>query len=412
MQIFSPFNKFVSLGAIGVIHNFRTGKFMFIDSSNGPVINNLPYKTKVKMFECGMIIEESQDEINELLEERKTILQSTDAMVLRIVVSSMCNLNCSYCFQKSIKTRELTPGIVESTIYFLNNRPVPKILDIKWFGGEPLINPKAMKEIYEYILKYVDKNKIDYSSELVTNGTLLSKKNIKIIATMAIDNIQVTIDGTSNIHNNYRQYKNGKGTYKDIMLGLNRLTTEWKGNLIIRSNVSKKNYEDIPKLIDIMSQMPFAEKAIFSFDYMMTNEQSDNVNYFSEKEFSFIQVNLIQYARSKSLSTIPLFPRQRKAMYCLAEADYYSILEPGLNIKKCDLDIGKQIFDEKYQKANTNFWKITDSINNNCMKCQLLPICMGGCKKLGTCPIFSYTIDDRLKLHYKKMLEDKDGNIE
>jgi uncharacterized protein len=404
----STFNRFIPLKSVGVIHNFRTGKGLFIDTHKDPVVSNLPNETKTKMIEYGMIIEESRDEISELQKKRTAILQSTDAIMMSIVITQMCNLRCSYCFEEGIDRHESTRGIVESTIHFLESKPIPKILNIRWFGGEPLINVKALRQIYEYVLKYVDKNKIAYSSELVTNGTRLDNDNVRLLANMGINSIQVSIDGTPDIHDKFRPYKNGKGTYADIIAGLNRLASIWSGNIIIRINVSKSNYECIPRAVDILCQMPFISQATFSFDYMMPNEQSNASDYFSEAEFSAVQIALIQYAQSQSLSTIPLFPRSRKVMYCLAEANYYGIVQAGLEVIKCDVDIGRQT--SLFLKPIEN--NIEQMINPNglkCMSCQLLPICMGGCKKKGTCPIFFHTIDDRLRLHYNNVLNGKNG---
>jgi uncharacterized protein len=398
----STFNRFISLESVGVIHNFRTGKGLFIDTFDEPVISSLPNETRIKMIEYGMIIEGSRNEISELQKERTKILQSTDVIMMTIVLTSMCNLRCSYCFEEGIDRRESNHGIVESTIRFLESRPIPKMLDIRWFGGEPLINIKALRQIYEYVLKYVEKNRIAYSSELVTNGTLLDNDNVTLLANMGINSIQVSIDGTRDIHDKFRPYKNGKGTYIDIVEGLNRLVSIWSGNIIIRINVSKSNYEYIPRAVDLLCQMPFASQATFSFDYMMPNGQSDTSDYFSEVEFSVAQIDLIQYAQSRSLSTIPLFPKSRKAMFCLAEANYYGIIQAGLEVVKCDFDIGKQTF-SLLKPIEGNIEHMVNQKGIKCVSCQLLPICMGGCKKKGTCPIFFHTIDDRLKLYYNIM---------
>jgi uncharacterized protein len=402
----STFNRFISLESVGVIHNFRTGKGLFIDRFKDILISKLPDETRAKMIEYGMIIEESRNEISELLEERTAILWSTDAIAMSIVLTPMCNLRCLYCFEEGIDRRESIHGIVESTIRFLESRPIPKMLDIRWFGGEPLINIKALRQIYEYVLQYVEKNRIAYSSELVTNGTMLNNDNVILLANMGINSIQVSIDGTRDIHDKFRPYKNGKGTYTDIVAGLNRLVSIWSGDIIIRINVSKSNYEYIPRAVDLLCQMPFASQTTFSFDYMVPNGQSDTSDYFSEVEFSAAQIDLIQYAQSQSLSTIPLFPKIRKAMFCLAEANYYGIVQAGLEVVKCDLDIGKQT-SSFLKPIGDNIWQMVNPKGVKCVSCQLLPICMGGCKKKGTCPIFFHTIDDRLRLHYNTMLKGK-----
>jgi radical SAM protein with 4Fe4S-binding SPASM domain len=97
-------------------------------------------------------------------------------------------------------------------------------------------------------------------------------------------------------------------------------------------------------------------------------------------------------------------------MYCLAEAEYYGIIESGYNIRKCEQDIGMQISGGKYAENLNNLDCSSNYFNFKCKKCFLLPVCMGGCKRNQVCPIYFYTIDDRLRIYYGNIFNGT-GNI-
>lgn len=135
-----------------------------------------------------------------------------------------CNLACKYCFAQSginyqESKRKLDRTTINNMISFMNlHFPTSSKIRLEFVGGgEPLLH-KEILEYIVYVLKDIgEKEKKQYSVQLITNGTLLDKAIIHWIDKNNL-NLGISIDGDEKIHNSQRLFKNGKGTY-DIVVG-------------------------------------------------------------------------------------------------------------------------------------------------------------------------------------------------
>ena len=78
------------------------------------------------------------------------------------------------------------------------------IINITWFGGEPLLNV----EIINYICEKLVENNIKFISSIITNGYLFNDK----LVTMAghkwnLSHAQISLDGTEPEYNRIKNYK-------------------------------------------------------------------------------------------------------------------------------------------------------------------------------------------------------------
>ena len=116
-----------------------------------------------------------------------------------------------------------------------------KRLSVVWYGGEPLINFQSIERLSKEFLHMG----ISYSAKMVTNGYLLTPEVADKIESLAIRNIQITLDGPEPIHNQRRMLLGGQPTYRTIMdnlkylLGVNKTVT-----IDIRTNVDRRNMEE------------------------------------------------------------------------------------------------------------------------------------------------------------------------
>lgn len=137
---------------------------------------------------------------------------------------------------------------------------------------------------------------------------------------------------------------------------------------------------------------------------------------FINKEFSKIQIELYQQALHSGFNIIP-FPFTTPAA-CGAECLSSFLIEPSGHMQKCwnaigihSEAIGHLTNQEVSRKLEPNLIKWLDwdiFRENKCVKCKLLPVCMGSClyKKLGQetgkleCPPWRYSLKDMLRLYY------------
>ncbi len=125
--------------------------------------------------------------------------------VADLQTSTRCNLKCSYCFVEKLNSR-LT---IEKLKPLLEQRC---FMDYNFFGGEPLLEI----DLLLYVLD--ETNNTEKNSTIITNGTLIPK----YIEKLKKYNIhfQISFDGIKEAHDINRVYNNGKGSYYDVLKGI------------------------------------------------------------------------------------------------------------------------------------------------------------------------------------------------
>ena len=153
---------------------------------------------------------------------------SMPTYVMAKPTGSVCNLNCSYCYYlekekmyANRKSLQMSDETLEKYIEsYIQAQPVPEVL-FTWHGGETLIrNLSFYRKALALQKKYGRGRKIENS--LQTNGTLLTDEWCKFFK----DNnflIGISIDGPEHCHDIYRKNKAGKGTFWQVMQGIELL---------------------------------------------------------------------------------------------------------------------------------------------------------------------------------------------
>jgi uncharacterized protein len=132
-----------------------------------------------------------------------------------------CNFECSYCYQAkydnkfSIPTKE----IIDSFFQYVDTEFRNRKKYITLFGGEPLLQGNKYREMISYFLEKAEAGNLDIA--IVTNGYSLVDY-IDILKSKRIREIQVTLDGAGEIHNQRRPLKGGDPTFYKIVEGIDQ----------------------------------------------------------------------------------------------------------------------------------------------------------------------------------------------
>lgn len=162
------------------------------------------------------------------------------------VLTNACNLECLYCqAQKGERQQHglMSEQIAEKAVDIALQSP-NKYLTFEFQGGEPLLNYKVLQHIVEYAkAKNTDKI-IEYN--LVSNLTLLDEDMVEFITSNHIC-VSTSMDGNEAVHNNNRKYKNGVGSYKDVIDKVKMLRSNGVnvGAIQTTTNYSLKYYKEI-----------------------------------------------------------------------------------------------------------------------------------------------------------------------
>lgn len=143
-------------------------------------------------------------------------------------VTQICNLACSYCaaggdgtFGDPIKKISVEKTLPQLS-FLLDKLESGDQFTITYLGGEPLLYPEGIQLIAEFLQQKGQEKNLKIKHRIVTNGTLLTHKNISLLAQIKA-HVVVSIDGVKSVNDALRPMKNGKSSTDEIEQGLIRL---------------------------------------------------------------------------------------------------------------------------------------------------------------------------------------------
>jgi len=391
-----PFNEHYS-----IVFNTLTKALLLINNEElsklKSGVSNLNITKDVKrLLKLGVLVYEDYDEAGKVINMLKNyrINDIKWRMNLVLVTSYRCNLSCPYCYVKdnlkaysteygkdSFEVRDITRLIMFLEKQFKKNKF--RVLNLLWYGGEPLLNIKFMEKFSEELFRFMKAYNIAKGDMmLITNGVLLSRSDIaQKLAKLQINKIQITLDGIPHEHDKIRKYPDGRGTFNEILKALRNIFKYTKARVILRINISRKNVKHMEELIKyIYNNELLAKCEVFPAFIIRWNELTDD-----EK----VQIYIKLYSILAKLKLIKSKPSTlRYLLPCPALTTSSFVIDPRFNVYKCLDLIGLKehivgYIDEKgdfiTNKVYEEWMSIDVSSYDKCKKCPYLPVCAGGC---------------------------------
>ncbi len=313
-------------------------------------------------------------------------------------ITRSCNLSCVHCRAAA----EYGPYEGE-----LNTEKALNLLDeisevgspiIILTGGEPLMRP----DIFEVAKYGTDKG---LKMVMAPNGTLITEETAKKMADSGIKRISISIDGaTKEKHDDFRGVK---GAYDAAMNGI-RLAKEAGIEFQINTTISKMNYKEIPRILELAEKLGAAAHHIFLLvptgrgKYIIdqeidAREYENTLNWFyDQREKVSLQLKatcaphyyriLRQRAKEDGKKvTFESHGLDAVTRGCLAGTGFCFISHVGV-IQPCgflDLncgDITKQTFGDVWNNS-PEFLNLRDfkKLEGKCGICEYVKVC-GGCR--------------------------------
>lgn len=173
-----------------------------------------------------------------------SVASPVKAMCLNIAHD--CQLRCKYCFAstgdfgKGRKLMSLETG-KHAIDFLLENSGDRPNLELDFFGGEPLMNFKVVKQIVEYARSREKEFNKKFRFTITTNGLLLDDDKIDFI-NREMSNVVLSIDGRKEINDYFRVLPNGQGCY-DMILPKYKKLVEGRGDkeYYVRGTFTNRN---------------------------------------------------------------------------------------------------------------------------------------------------------------------------
>lgn len=233
---------------------------------------------------------------------------------LILEVTTGCNLRCEYCIfsgnynvqRRHGKSNAEFKDLKKAIDYYYSQLKMNRLFNVNrrptvaFYGGEPLLNYKAIKQCIDYIKeKY---SEFDTFFTITTNGTLLNEDIMKYFIKNEVW-LVFSLDGDKTTHNRNRKRKDGKGSFDEVFANIKKYQEMKKGIVFINSVYDyKTNLQDVIEFL-------FHHKNLVNLSASMVNPYG--TNYFD----SFSEEDVRKFVRNYSLLQNMFFKQLKDGGY-------------------------------------------------------------------------------------------------
>lgn len=322
----------------------------------------------------GFIIEDDVDEI-QLIKKKYHLLRKPEVFSIMILPTYQCNLRCWYCIQdhKNIKLTKDIINQIKKRIANVCTLSTIRHFNLSWFGGEPTLEFNTLVEITQFAYNYAKSQKITFSCDITTNGTLLDNNKVDLLRSIGVTSYQITIDGPKDYHNNIKVLKN-ESAFDKVMAIVDYISL--KDRCTLRLNYSNDNLFSTEIIRDIDSRLSqSSRKNILLHLCNIWQENPDEIDESKAEEL----LKLAAESNIKGGFGIPSL--------CYADNYYFECIMPDGHVGKCDNESFDQMPGILTESGDIEWAKqlkeyLPDSLtktDNDCTSCKYYPFCWGPC---------------------------------
>lgn len=152
----------------------------------------------------------------------QTVAPRTQLLILQ--PTPYCNIDCSYCYLPDRGTRaSMSKGTVRAAIGAVQADGLNQGgLTVVWHAGEPFVLPADYyRDVFE-VIRQETGSADPVRLAIQTNATAVTPEHCRVLQDYAVS-VGVSLDGPAFLHDAYRRTRNGKGTHRLTLRGLELL---------------------------------------------------------------------------------------------------------------------------------------------------------------------------------------------
>jgi uncharacterized protein len=272
-----------------------------------------------------------------------------------------------------------------------------------WHGGEPTLLPISFYEKAFLVQARLRRPGQKIENSFQTNATKLTPTWARFFRANKI-RVGISIDGPAHLHNSYRSYRSGKGSYEDVMRGLNLLKeheVQFSGLVVVDEGTLEFGAE---RILDFL-----VGQGILSFGLLAAKPKNEPAaeagttaeHYIEPARMNAFLMNLYdawlsrgdQNVKIRELEGLKAQIQGMSAGFCTLSGEcwgHYYMVEPDGSVVGCDVFSG----DPRYTLGNImndSFVEIANSTgllqlrreHRDAMEamsgCLEFPVCKGWC---------------------------------
>ncbi len=299
-----------------------------------------------------------------------------------------CNARCFYCYEAGLEKSSMTGQTARDTAVYIGAHRSGKPVHIRWFGGEPLVNVRAI----DIITDSLREQGVEFCSTMTSNGYLFDEALVRRVKDdWKMEMVQITLDGTEEVYNQRKAYVNPKGSPFQRVLRNIGLLLDAGVQVKVRLNMDGDNEKDLYALVDQLVER-FGGKSGFGIYpvVLLENAGIDPHSYTKEERCDYAEKarSLLTYIDGKNVMAREPLKNGLMTSSCVADRDGATTVTPEGQLGRCEVCINDTIWgsicsDEREEEVICQ-WQAHKPPETACKTCPVYPQCI----RVEMCPIW------------------------
>lgn len=371
-----------NIGLLAVYHTM-TEAFILIPTDQWNNILKLTPDEDPESIELlasqGILVDKKADETVVFTQWKDRYVHDFSTLRSKVLVTRQCNNRCTYCIidpEAGVMSAE-TALAMDAFYLEQIERHKPRQVKDDYLGGEPLLNTNVILDSAGRRFYFCSGRQIDYGFSITTNGTLLRSKIIDQLKAVGLTSVRVSMAGPAEVHDTLRPLKNGAGTYNTIIENLEQISESVDLLIECQYDAGNNDYQQIPEMLDDLARRSI-QVAEITFTPILAKRGSDSfcAGMGEVEKYLFLKDQARQHGFN--VGTAP------PSNACMADFRSIFVFDTNGELIPCPSLQGGEM---GYGTVTTGIDFVAEaqllvrSFPEKCLnRCELLPICMGGCR--------------------------------
>ncbi len=327
----------------------------------------------------GILVKKEVDETVVFMQWKDRHVHDFSTLRSKVLVTRQCNNRCTYCIidpEAGVMSAETARAMDDFYLEQIE-RHHPRQVKDDYLGGEPLLNTNVILDSAGRRFYFCRGREIEYGFSITTNGTLLRPGIIDRFKAVGLTAVRVSMAGPAAVHDILRPLKNGAGTYNTIVENLEQISGSVDLLIECQYDAGSNDYQRIPEMLDDLDRRSI-QVAEITFTPILAKRGTDSfcAGMGDAQKHLFLK----RQAREHGINVGTAPPSNA----CMTDFRSIFVFDTDGGLIPCPSLQGGEM---AYGTATTGIDFVAETqllmrrLPEKCLqRCELLPICMGGCR--------------------------------